>query len=62
MTEKTFTTVKRDDLVPLCSHCNNELTEVYMRTQGLGYIEAKNVVYFCPHCMKVLGFGQSRMI
>ncbi len=62
MSDKPFTTVKRDDLVPICPHCGNEITEVYMRTKGSGFVEGKNVLYFCPHCMKVLGFGQSRMI
>jgi len=62
MTEKPFNIVKRDDLVPLCSHCGQELTDVYVRTKGLGFIEGRNVVFFCPHCLKVLGFGQSRMI
>ncbi len=62
MTDKEFNVVKRDDLSPLCSHCSQELTEVYVRSKGLGFIEGKNMVYFCPHCLKVLGFGQSRMI
>ncbi len=59
---KTFKVVKRNDLSPLCSHCNNELTEVYSKTEGTGFIMGKDVMYFCPHCLKVLGFAQSRMI
>lgn len=62
MTDKPFTVVERDDLVPLCPHCGRELSEVYMKAKGAGFIEGRNVVYFCPHCSKVLGFGQSRMI
>lgn len=54
--------VKRDDLTPICSHCDKELHEVYCKSKGIGFIEGKNVLYFCPHCRKVLGFGQSRMI
>lgn len=54
--------VRRDDLTPVCPHCNEGLSEVYVRSKGIGFIEAKNVLYFCPHCRKVLGFGQSRMI
>jgi len=38
------------------------LCRIYMRTKGSGFVEGKNVMYFCPHCLKVLGFGQSRMI
>jgi len=62
MTDVPFNVVKRDDLVPLCPHCGEKLPEVYVRTKGLGFVEGKNVVFFCPHCSKVLGFGQSRMI
>ncbi len=62
MPDVPFSVVKRDDLVPLCPHCGQELPEVYMKTKGAGFVEGKNVMYFCPHCLKVLGFGQSRMI
>lgn len=61
MTSTPFDVKKRDDLVPLCPHCGLGLHEVYMKSKGIGFIEGKNVVYFCPHCSKVLGFGQSRM-
>ncbi|MDJ0750148.1 MAG: hypothetical protein QNJ11_11725 [Woeseiaceae bacterium] len=54
--------VKRNDLTPLCPHCDRELTEVYAKTEGTGFIFGKDVMYFCPHCLKVLGFAQSRMI
>ena len=53
---------EREDLVPLCPHCGQPLEEVYIKQKGLGFVEARNVVYFCPRCLKVLGFGQSRMI
>ena len=53
--------VEREDLLPICPHCNAQLAEVYVKTKGLGLFTGKNVVYFCPHCNKVLGFGQSRM-
>ena len=62
MADAPFNVVKRDDLTPVCPHCEAQLPEVYIRTKGLGFVEAKNVMYFCPHCRKVLGFGQSRMI
>ena len=54
--------IKRNDLAPLCCHCEKELTEVYSKSKGSGFVEGRDVMYFCPHCMKVLGFGQSRMI
>ena len=61
MTEKPFDFVKRDDLTPLCPHCGQELTEVYMREKGVPFFVGRNVVFYCPHCLKVLGFGQGRM-
>ena len=54
--------IKRDDLMPICPHCEKELSEVYIKTKGLGWIEGRNNLYFCPHCRKTLGFGQSRMM
>lgn len=62
MTGRDFAIVRRDDLAPLCPHCEKELAQVYKRSKGAGFIVGRNVVYFCPHCRKVLGFGQGRMI
>ncbi len=62
MTKKPFTIVKREDLSPVCPHCEQELTEVYSRSKGIPFVQGTNVVCFCPHCQKVLGFGQGRMI
>ena len=54
--------VQRPDLTPLCCHCRKELSEVYAKTSGVPFIAGKNSMFFCPHCRKVLGFAQSRMI
>jgi uncharacterized protein with PIN domain len=62
MTDKPINFVKREDLTPVCPHCQQELTEIYTRTKGVPFIQGTNVVYFCPHCQKVLGFGHGRMI
>jgi uncharacterized protein with PIN domain len=62
MTEKPFTVVKREDLVPRCPHCDQELAEVYSRARGVPLIQGQHVVFFCPHCRKVLGFGHGRMV
>ena len=59
---KPLNIVKRDDLTPLCSYCNKELTEIYAKSKGVPFIQGMNIVYFCPHCRKVLGLAQSRMI
>ncbi|MDA3936664.1 MAG: hypothetical protein PF636_07360 [Actinomycetota bacterium] len=62
MPDVPFSVVKRNELVPMCPFCGVQLPEVYMKDKGSGFVEGKNVMYFCPHCSKVLGFGQSRMI
>ena len=54
--------VERNDLSPVCPHCEKPLVEVYVKSKGLGFIASKNNLFFCPHCHKVLGFGQSRMM
>ena len=59
---KPLNIVKRNDLAPRCGHCEKELSEVYAKTKGSGFVVGKDVLYFCPHCRKVLGFAQSRMI
>jgi DNA-directed RNA polymerase subunit M/transcription elongation factor TFIIS len=56
-----FKIAEREDLVPICPHCEASLNEIYTRTKGFPIISADNTVYFCPHCLKVLGFGKSRM-
>jgi len=54
--------VRREDLDPICPHCNKRLAEVYYRARGAGwFLFPRNAVYFCPLCRKVLGFGQSKM-
>ena len=51
--EKVFTLTKREDISPKCPHCEEELGEIFY--------EVKNVIYFCPSCLKVLGFAESVM-
>lgn len=62
MSEKTLQFVKREDLEPICPYCEKTLPMVFIRTKGFPLVQGTNVVYFCPHCKKVLGFGQGRMI
>ncbi len=62
MNDRPFQIVKREDLAPLCPHCDQELTEVYTKVKGVALAQGQNIVYFCPHCRKILGFGQGRMI
>jgi hypothetical protein len=62
MTKRPFSVVDKEDIVPVCPHCSKELTEVYRKARGAGLIVGRDNVFFCPHCLKVLGFGQSRMV
>jgi uncharacterized protein with PIN domain len=62
MSDKPINFVKREDLPLVCPHCENELTEVYTKAKGVPIIQGTNIVFFCPHCRKVLGFAQGRMI
>ena len=61
MTKTPFNVVERNDLLPICPHCDKELTEVHRKSKGAGLLVGRNSVFFCPHCRKVLGVGQSRM-
>ena len=62
MTERPFHVVRREDLNPVCPHCDKTLTEVYAKSRGPGwFVLPRNTIYFCPHCRKVLGLAQSRM-
>ena len=61
MNKIPFNVVERNDLSPLCPHCGKELAEIYRKSRGVGLIVGRNSIFFCPHCRKVLGFGQSRM-
>ena len=36
--------------------------EVYSRAKGVPLGQGRTLMYFCPHCLKVLGFAQGRMI
>jgi DNA-directed RNA polymerase subunit M/transcription elongation factor TFIIS len=54
--------IEREDIWPICPYCEKELCEINAISKGWGLYFAKNTVFFCPFCHKVLGFGQSRMM
>jgi len=62
MASAPFAVVTRDDLHPLCPHCEQEIAEVYAQGHGTAFVAGRTLVYFCPGCRKVLGFSQGRMI
>jgi len=37
MSERPFNVVRREDLTPLCPHCNERITEVYYKAKGPGW-------------------------
>lgn len=61
-TEIPFALVDREDLAPLCPHCTTEITEVYRKGTGFPLGQGRTLLYFCPHCRKVLGFAQGRVL
>ncbi len=62
MAKAPFNVVKREDLHPICPHCEKEFAEIYTQGKGTAFVEGRTLVYFCPNCHKVLGFSQGRMI
>lgn len=61
MADPTFTIVERDDITPLCHHCGHELSEVYAKRRGVPLFQGRTIMFMCPSCHKVLGFGQERV-
>lgn len=59
--EAPWALIDRADLTPVCPHCEMELDQVFRRGSGVPLGQGRTLVYFCPHCRKVLGFAQGRM-
>lgn len=59
--QKPFALADRMDLSPLCPYCDEEIAEVYRKGTGFPLGQGRTLVYFCPHCLKVLGFAQGRV-
>jgi len=65
-TKENFIISENKDIKPKCPYCEYELAEIYKKTIGkysflMGCFAVRDVIYFCPHCHKVLGGGQSRL-
>lgn len=52
-----FTAVHRDDVVPVCPHCDAELSEIHLRKLRRPFGIGRAFVFLCPHCRRVLGSG-----
>ncbi|MDX9858274.1 MAG: hypothetical protein RBT76_10820 [candidate division Zixibacteria bacterium] len=50
--------VNRDDITPLCPHCQAGLTGLFF--QELQSTFGRRYIYFCPHCSKVLGVSHRK--
>lgn len=62
MREMPFQVIRRDDLNPVCPHCEEQIGQVYYKARGVGwFFFPRSAIYFCPRCHKVLGLGQSKM-
>lgn len=57
MAEAPCAAVRREDLVPVCPHCEAELPEIYTRKTRGPFGVGRGFVFFCPRCRKVMGFG-----
>jgi len=60
-TEAAFALVDRTDLTPLCPHCEGELNEVYRKGTGFPLGQGRTLIYFCPNCLRAIGFAQGRV-
>ena len=49
---------ERNDIAPLCPHCNASIRKVHYR--GLQSIFGQRYLYFCAACDKVLGVSHRK--
>ena len=57
----TFAFVDRPDLDPRCPHCEEPITTVFRKGKGFPLGQGRTLMYFCPSCLKVIGFAQGRV-
>jgi len=50
--------IERDDVSPICPHCNASLTAVLCR-QVRSFL-GRRYIYFCTECKKVLGVSHRK--
>ncbi len=50
--------VEKDDLSPVCPHCNEPVREVWCRR--LSSLFGRRYIYCCPRCRKVLGVSHRK--
>lgn len=50
--------IEKNDVLPICPHCHEELTSVWYRL--LEGMLGRRYVYFCARCRKVLGVSHRK--
>ena len=53
-----LTLESKEDVQPLCPHCDSELKTIWMRE--LHGVLGRRYVYLCPRCRKVLGMSHRK--
>ena len=56
---------ERNDADPICPHCDKTLNRIYVnsKVKAPGFLGRDwGQVYFCPYCMKALGFADYRVV
>ena len=53
-----ITTEKKDNVTPLCPHCDKPQNTIHYRALGGGF--GRRFVYFCAGCKKVLGVSHRK--
>jgi len=48
-------------IMPVCPFCKGELDlkNIRIETKGAGFLK-QEIMYYCPHCDSVLGFGRGK--
>ena len=46
--------IRKEDITPVCPHCEHRVKELIEVKSGWF---ARNKVFCCPHCKKIVGMG-----
>ena len=50
--------VERNDILPVCPHCKNEIREIHF--QAIHAFLGRRYIYFCPYCRATLGVSHRK--
>ena len=60
MTDQMPELTKRDDVFPICPHCEKALYEIWYREIKTGWGMGRRFVYFCSSCHKTIGVSHRK--